>query len=381
MPEGSNIIPYAKKALDLIKKREASLESGNYEVLEIVPDRNNPKAAYQLAGSKEQLVQSTSSFLATTQFIGERFGDWDFEKFDLDYRNAFYRAVPRPLAWGDVTNPWNRPIRQQPKLVELNNPLEDGYKLVAFYPDKTNDDEVYPLVGSINDILNQLMTIHYLKMMLGDDLGIFVGNPVTEYIRHSPIHNVYILFQLHNRKNPPYRKKFLNFEPRDYQFTIHYPKLESLSYSNLRAVLGGETGLTWGYWKATAWITDSLENFNKGKAAHQIWVSGDTEKVARKNLDQVLTLTSGKVLRVNISNTADDVGTLKDDPERSKWKSFKVYPWKFTVFNPKLVAMAAKGQKITLAGKLNTRRNIFSLWQPKEPVDWSNNLREFLAAK
>ncbi|WP_226593710.1 hypothetical protein [Microseira wollei] len=48
------------------------------------------------------------------------------------------------------------------------------------------------------------------------------------------------------------------------------------------------------------------------------------------------------------------------------------------MFNPKLVAAAARGQQRTLAGQLNTRKNKFILYSPDEPNNWNENLRAFL---
>ncbi len=369
-----NLIPYVRRAKRII---QSEVQNSSYDVLEITPNRANVQQTYQLAGNPESLVSSASSFLAATQYLGERFGDWDFEKWDQDFVNCFPRAAARPTAWGSVATPWGKPINQRPKFVELNNPTEDGYKLVAFYPDRTNDEECYPLMGSINDIMNQAMHIMHFKM-LSSELGHIVGEPVTEYIRHSPMQEVYLVFYLSTRKKPPYYKKLLNQEYREHYFTIHYPDISKLSYANLRTTIGGDNGLTWGYWKATAWIADNPDNFKKGKAAHQIWVAGDTEDTAKRNLEKVLALTTGKVLRINTSCTDRTKGTLRNDPHAERWKSYKVYPKQFLVFNPKLVALAEKGQRKTLAGKLNTSKNKFTLYNREEPLGWNDLLLKFI---
>ena len=361
-------------------KRIIANESGlnnDYQVLEITPNRANSQQVYQLAGSPDQLVQCTSQFLATTQYLGERFGEWDFEQWDKDFVNCFPRAEGRPPAWGMVQTPWGKPIKNQPKFLEINNPLEDGYKLVAFWPDKANDDEVYPLMGSINDIMNQAMHIMHFKM-LSAELGLIVGQPVSEYIRHSPMQEIYLIFYLSTRKKPPYYKKFLDMDYREHYFTIHHPDRSKLTYTAIREALGSVNGMNWGYWKATAWVADNLENFKKGKAAHQIWVSGNTEQTAKQNLEKVLALTTAKILRVNVSATDSSKGTLANDPQAVRWENYKVYPKQLLVFNPKLIAFAEKGQKKTLAGKLNTKKNKFTLYDTEEPTGWSQLLNNFI---
>lgn len=133
----SNLSTYSRRAKRLIRQIEE--EISEYDVIEITPNRANAQQTYQLAGTSESLVANTSNFLATTQYIGERFGDWDFERWEIDFINCFPRAAARPSAWGTVATPWGKPINQRPKFVELNNPLEDGYKLqlVNHHSDKT----------------------------------------------------------------------------------------------------------------------------------------------------------------------------------------------------------------------------------------------------
>ena len=370
-----NINSYIQRAKRII--REVEERQSGYDVLEITPNRANSQQIYQLAGTPDLLVSSASQFLAMTQYLGERFGEWDFEKWDQDFINCFPRVAARPEAWGTVDKPWGRPINQRPKFVELNNPLEDGYKLVAFYPDRTNDEECYPIMGSINDILNQAMHIMHWKW-LSAELAHVVGQPVTEYIHSSPILNPYFVFYLSVRKKPPYREDFFNKEVKRHQFTIHYPNLTNFEYPKLKEILGGNNGLTWGQWKSTAWITDDLDKFKKGKAAHQIWAAGSTEEVAKKNLEALLKLTTGKTLRINTSHTDSSTVYPPGDPQVERWKSYKVYPKQFVVFNPKLVALGASGQQRSLAGKLNTKRNKFTLYSTQAPEDWSDRLREFL---
>lgn len=366
---------YIQRAKRIIRSVEEA-RSG-YEVLEITPSRANSQQIYQLAGNPDLLVANASQFLATTQYLGERFGEWDFEKWDQDFINCFPRVAARPLAWGSVDKPWGRPINQRPKFVELNNPLEDGYKLVAFYPDRTNNEECYPIMGSINDILNQAMHIMHWKW-LSAELAHVVGQPVTEYISSSPILELYFIFYLSTKKKPPYNKTYFSDREKLHQFTIHYPDLRKFEYANLRSVLGGNNGLTWGQWKASAWIADDLDKFKKGKAAHQIWASGNTEETAKRNLQKLLSLTSAKVLRINTSHTDSTTVYPPNDPQIQQWNSYKVYPKQFTIFNPKLVAAGAKGQQRSLAGKLNTKRNMFTLYSPQEPTNWSANLRELI---
>lgn len=369
-------IPYIRKAKNIIRAIERE-DDGNYDVIEITPNRANSTQIYQLAGTPDLLVANVSNFLATTQYLGERFGDWDFEYFDKQFVNCFPNSPSRPRAWGDVANPWGKPIRQQPKFVEINDPLKDGYKLVAFWPDKSNDDEVYPLMGSVNDIANQAMHIMHFKWLSGE-LAHVLGEPVTEYIHNSPILDFHFIFYLSTLKKPPYKEGRNSNQSRRHQFVIHYPNLENFTYPKLREILGGNSGLTWGQWRAVAWLTDDLEKFKKGKGAPQIWASGSSEEVAKKNLDQLLKLTTAKVLRINCSHTHSSTAYPAGSAEEQRWRSYKIYPKWFVAIAPKLVAAGAAGQQRSLIGKLNTKRNKFTLFNAQEPQGWSAALRDFL---
>lgn len=365
---------WQQRALKKVKDEAIDL---TYEVLEIEPDKHNKNQTYQIAGNPGDLVAESSGFVANVQYIQERFGNWNFEDFDIAFRNAFPNATPRPKAWGTSAEPWGRPIGNQPKFVEVNKPSEDGYVLLAFYPDKDNEDECYPVMGNINDIVNQVMNIWHSKMLLSDTCRV-IGSPVTEYIRYSPVQQPHLIFYLTTRERPPFYRNDLNPEFREHKFTIHYPKKSALSYENVKAVLGGNNGMIWGRWKATAWLVDNIDNHKKGKGAHQVWVGGSSEEEAVRNLKSVLQLTNGKVLQIKTSHSKDDEGLAAQDPELLKMRQYKVFPKCFTVINPNLVSMAMKGRRKALASKMNTKWNDFVLWPSKQPPQWSKHLDEFL---
>lgn len=276
---------------------------------------------------------------------------------------------------------WGQGFSNRPRIKELNEQADaqgvEGYRVVEFFPDRDVKDESYLLFGTPIEIMTQVTFLMNLSIMLkGRDIGVFLGYPVDEYLRLKPRTGITLQFILTTYERPPFYKRSANWFSRR-QVTIPDVDRRKLTYKNFRAACGGAQGQDWGEWSARAYV--SLNDDSKGIG--QIVAGGTTEQKAYENLDKFLYFTKAALRSRTVNKIDYSTGDRSKDPDKDKYKSFKVYPAWISILNSKLIGLdnASKKGKKTISGKLLSKDSKMFIYQQSEPRNFASNLNEVIA--
>lgn len=293
----------------------------------------------------------------------------DFENGFLDYEKT--NPLFKPGYWGQGLE--NRP-RIREVNVEPNAQSDQGYRIVEFFPNRDNKDESYLFFGTPIELRMQIaIFMNFSVMLRGMDVGAWLGYPIDEYLRMKPRSGITLQIILTTYKNPPYYQLGNQwFSQR--QVTIPNVEKSKVTYEAIRNACGGSQGQNWGEWSARAYLVDE----DAPKGIRQMVAGGSTEQGAKENLKKFLNFTQCKVTRITVNKIDYTQGNDKNDPDREKYNSFKVYPAWISILNTKLVALNAKnhGIKKTLSGKQLGKKNKLYIFMDKKPAYWQSQLEE-----
>ncbi|NJK27301.1 MAG: hypothetical protein HC925_00105 [Coleofasciculaceae cyanobacterium SM2_3_26] len=351
-----------RRIRELLDNQQES--SGNYRVVQVQPNLQQPQW-YEFAGNETGIVDQISLFLALhsllTRGAGLDLNEWA-EKFEW----SFPELAGRNQAAFDGL-PWGKPTEERPRIRFIGDDKqrrEDGYRVVEFYPNRANPDDVHLLSGTDAEIRQAIQVLFALTRIEREGIN-FVGYPIDEYLRIKP--RDYISIQIWWTTPPEAAYKSRR------SVTIPDVSLANLSFETVLQAAGGSNGLNWGNWQARAYLGQA-----EAKAISQMVASGGSEQEAQANLRQLLPLSGFEALRLSVSHV--DHSTAKNPPPPSKRppERFKVKPAWFTILNSRLVAADdSAGGRGTLSGVLLNRKNKIRLDKPK-PEDYDERIAALL---
>lgn len=301
--------------------------------------------------------------------------EFDLDNWIADFENGFLDY--------EKTNPlykpgyWGQSVGNRPKIRELNieadAQLNQGYRIIEFFPNRDNKDESYIFFGTPSEIRMQVATFMNFSIMLKNmDIGAFLGYPLDEYLRAEPRTGITIQILLLPVKQPPFYGKKHLFSPNHF-VTIPLANKDLVTYSALRAACGGDAGQSWGEWSARAYLSSD----DSPKGIRQMVARGATKETAKKNLKSFLKFTECKVIRITSNQIDYEEGLDAKNPDKTKLTSYKVYPAWISVWNTKLIDMkSAKPGVFTASGKITGKRSKLYIYMKTEPVGWLAQFKE-----
>lgn len=301
--------------------------------------------------------------------------DFDLDNWITDFEQGFPRFTK--INPNFQNHYWGQGLSNRPRIKELNEQADaqavEGYRLVEFFPDRENKEESYLLFGTPLEIMTQCSFFMNMKMMLGLNQGdYYLGYPVDEYLRLKPRTGLTIQLILTTYKEPPYYKRGVKWFSKR-QVTIPWVDRSKLTYESLRNACGGDNGQDWGEWTARAYISMDDES----APISQMVAGGSTEDKAKKNLEAYLQFTKATVRGLSANKIDYSKGDRAKDPNKSRFTKFEVYPSWVGVLNTKLVNYTDRRiGKQTLSGKQLKKQLKFYLYQKKEPLGWTSDIRD-----
>lgn len=302
--------------------------------------------------------------------------EFDLDNWIADFENGFLDY--------EKTNPlykpgyWGQGIANRPRIRELNieadAQINQGYRVIEFFPDRDNKDDSYLFFGTPSEIRMQVATFMNFSVMLRNvDIGAFLGYPLDEYLRAEPRTGITIQVVLTYKKQPPFNLKSTTLTPQHW-VTIPLVDKSLISYSALRNACGGDAGQNWGEWSARAYLSSD----DSPKGIRQMVARGATETLAKKNLKAFLKFTTCKTIRITANRIDYDEGNDVKNPNKAKLSSYEVYPGWISVWNSKLIAISAttKGGTPTASGKKIGKRSKLFIYMKKEPTGWLAQFNE-----
>ncbi|MBD1921742.1 hypothetical protein H6F77_11630 [Microcoleus sp. FACHB-831] len=368
---------------DLVTEKGAPEKTENvplkFDVLEVFPDRDNKKDIYLLSGSSETLQLQTSLFLAIEELVSARTGNFNLKEWAENWCNEFpdYEGKYRPKDFKE--KPWGLDPKEKPKLdiVESTGKVAAPYYVCQYFPNRSNDNEWYWMVGNAAQVINQIVEFtNFNRILNTKDFGEFYGYPVDEYYRMKPSTNTSIKLFFTNRKKPPYYKG--SSTTFFYKGQVNIPNVDEskLTYENIRTACNADNGLVWGHWIARAYLS-SHEDY---AGINQMVCWGDDESTANANLDKFLAFSKSKVTSRTSNHIQSGTKLSKGDPWWEEKTKFDIYPRFMTVINPvKRAVDKNKPGKATSGGTFQYKRKRLFINQQIEPVGWSNTLKQVLS--
>lgn len=262
---------------------------------------------------------------------------------------------------------------QRPRIKEHNEEgdaiLNEGYRLVEYFPNRDNQEESFLCFGTPSEIRTQIVLIHNTWLMMQSSVNGWLGFPYPDWMRASPqSHASLQIIMLPNKFGRNYPSE-LYWSRR--QVSIPRPDRSKLTYRALRDAAGGTTGLDWGEWRATAFLESP-----EGSNFHKMIASGPTETTAQANLNRFLPFTKCKVLDYTTGKLDFSKGNRAKDPNRDQRQNLKIFPAWVWVYNRSLFPPDYVTGKPTKSGKQSPKKFKFRIDKLREPAGWGAGLTD-----
>ena len=229
--------------------------------------------------------------------------------------------------------------------------------------EKVNEEKV-PLIRLPQAQMVQVVQTHLAnyRLMNNRDVGLIIGTPIEEFTRAKP-QSLRLIIDLYSVKEPPFYRRTDNFTTA----TISIPdvKRSALDWDVIKQALGGENGYTWGRFRATAQL----------QTGRRIMLYGGSEKEAESRVKALLTLTTAKLLTLNITEE------LKQGERLTRKKlakeTRKIYPGFFTVINREELLDQTQARASSKQNYRDARGRI-PLWTKTAPANADDLIQSIL---
>lgn len=235
---------------------------------------------------------------------------------------------------------------------------------VRFTPDERVPSEQLVIAGPQDLVIQNVEQITSEHALLWNrDIGAFVGEATEDYVKRSP-QALRIQIQFRSAKTPPWRDAE-GFRARSVTYTIPNVKRSALDWQTIKTAAGGNSGYTWGPYRATARVS----------SGSQMAVYGSSEAEAEARLRQLLTLSEDRIVTLSISEEKTE-GMRAANPSLIK-RPTQVYPAYFTIYNRQDLLISANAATDRIQTRSAARARI-PLWMNEEPRDASRTIQELL---
>lgn len=298
-----------------------------------------------LIGTDDEIKTQLSLLLGIAQIQEAQFKglDIDFLKWIDAFENGF-NAGFAPRQDKKLTAYWGQTQKTRPRVRVLNESKKDwekqGYYLVEFQPDRTNEEEAYLLFGTPKELINKLMDWmnFHLKMQnaFNVDLDEAIAAIEREPVKYNPIG--------HPKIKLIFLENYLEWRKR---YAINQIATRGRAQISFRLMNRNNANITQAEILALAnKIRDKFVNplfkFTKGKEYYrylepkagdplQCWAQNETQ--ARKLYEQTLDLI-GESLATEKARKLTSLNPLKAYPESPRTEIILGKPVKFDRLRP-----------------------------------------------
>lgn len=307
----------------------------------------------------------------TIQFFERVETSSDRRSFDLDNFITEFE-----MGWPDYTkySPnlregfWGGKFENRPRVRELNPEgdaiLNQGWRLVELFPDRQDEEESYLLFGTPSELRTQLVLTMTMRRMLDfGGGGEWVGYPIEDWFKASANNTASVkIILLPNKMGKNYSGDAY-WSKR--QVSIPRPDRTKMTYRAIRLACGGNAGLKWGEWRATAYLQSP-----DSATQHKMMASGPTEERAKQNLLRFLPFTRCTPTNFTTGKLDYTQGARSKDPERFKRMNLDVYPAWLWVFNREILPPINADGKPVNTGKQKPKRYKMPINREQEPTGW-----------
>lgn len=193
-------------------------------------------------------------------------------------------------------------------------------------------------------------------MLDGKDLGMWVGEPVTDHIIYQDWEFMIRIFW-RGKKEPPFGKS------KRAQCSIRGIKREKLDWENIKRLAGGKNGYMWGRYRLEAY-TDN------GRPTLYVAEPESGSDMLEKLITE---LTDNKV---SFIDPKEEAKTGKRKTHKSLYKeSTLVYPAEMVIFNKQKALNEADG-RAEVSGVFKQRKYKIPLYTEKKPSNWDELIEE-----
>lgn len=219
------------------------------------------------------------------------------------------------------------------------------------------------LQGKEEDLKSAITVLIGIKQLIETyDLGHWVGYPVHDFAKNW---NEALRLKLiwAEQKHPPWRPIHTKWYTMP-ECTISSVKKSAIDWKNIRTIMGGSTGYSWGTFRATGTI--------KGKEkrrAGKVRIQGNSAKEAEKMLREVMKLSSAELGNFTVSE-------MKISNVSPRYQAKKVYPAFFVVSNNGYDA-----NKVGSKDPPKPKVKKFPVWMDEPPAEFLSELNWVLSNK
>lgn len=239
-------------------------------------------------------------------------------------------------------------LEQQIEKEFKNGPEE----VVEITPNRENEEEKIVLAGPqelIRPVIVQTMTSH--QLIENRDVGLWVGQPVREAMKSTPI-SIQLRIIMSSKQKSVFKAKRV-------QITIPNVARGRLDWLDIKQRLGGINGYMWGRYKAKAQLS--------GGHSLSIWAATDSEAVDRVTM--LATLSNEEILGVTVTEEKREASRRRFEALRKQ--PTRIYPWAMTIINQQKVLNEESG-RAQLSGVYQRReKSLIPLHTATRPDNYS----------
>lgn len=220
---------------------------------------------------------------------------------------------------------------------------------------------------TLEPIITEILALH--QMFRNRDIGEFTGYPLDEYVRARP--QSFKLKVLFYSIEAPHWKAPNNGKL--VRATYHVPFIQrtKIDWETIKQACGGNNGYLWGRFLCTCNVIDD------DGSMRQMQVYGSSEAEAEQRLKALLTLSSGKIATLSITEEKKE-GRRATDKLLYK-DSTRVYPAYFTIVN--MEKIITESNVATIGGNYVWAKARIPLWTSTKPPDCDEQIREAIRVK
>ncbi|MGL5876567.1 MAG: hypothetical protein ACRC2V_02085 [Xenococcaceae cyanobacterium] len=214
----------------------------------------------------------------------------------------------------------------------LTEETQDGAEVVVeLQPNREVEGETIIVAAPRNEIRQALVSTMADHTLIDNrDVGMWVGEPVREYLRTDPI-SIQLVISLNSVQYSPHVA--VNGK-RGKRVVITIPNVSrtKIDWQTIKTAAGGTNGYLWGQYQVTARLTEG----------HKIQLYAATEQEAIDRVKAYALLSKSEILTINVLREVKEANRVTYDVLNKP--PTKIYPIFFTIINQRRVLNEDSGR-------------------------------------
>lgn len=203
--------------------------------------------------------------------------------------------------------------------------------VVQLQPNREVEGESIIVAAPRNEIRQALVSTMAQHSLLDNrDVGMWVGEPVREYLRTAPI-SIQLVIHLNSVQYSPH---VTADKKRGKRVTITIPNVDrtKVDWQKIKTAVGGANGYMWGSYLAVARMTEG----------HKIQLYASTEQEAIDRIKLCAELSKSDILTINVLREIKEGNRVTYDALNKQ--PTRIYPVSFTITNQRRVLNEESGR-------------------------------------